>query len=645
MSGPQASALNAPQMPGAGLSQVSIPALAGGLLMLLLVALAIALYPGPPIPESARTIHRAVLIGDAGEREVSLPHRLEAADYAAAGGRVRYRIGFELERLPEEALAVYIPKLSLAGQVRINGLLIGTCAIGRLERLRCLHQPQLFAVPEGAWLTGANQIEVEIHASDRQANGLSAVTIGAAEPLAQGVYRVAYALRVEVVRPLTWLALCLGLISLSVALVLRGEAVHFWYGLTSIANALSNLNVLVQAPQVPVDVFSWFVFSTRLVSIPLILLTFLAYFGRDTPARRRWLFGYALLAPVLVYASGNDRLVVALLYLPLLPIGVPLLIGMLRWTRPERRVQDTLMTCALVLMLAAAIHDYLRFAFDVRFESVYLIAYASISTMMLMGALLVRQLVTALKDSRELTATLEQKVAEREAALRTRFEQVRELEQASARMEERDRLLRDMHDGIGSQLASARVQLRSGELSAGQAATVLQECIDDLRLLLDVSGNEAGRLEDALADLRFRLDRRLESAGIVPRWRIALDEMPAVEPDTLLQLMRIVQEAVANALRHADARQLSISAVWSAKAGELALSVRDDGRGIAIDPPATPGRGLRNMQRRAQAIGARLEVVDMAPGTAVRLTAPLPVRTQPGGSPARPLDEPGTLPG
>jgi signal transduction histidine kinase len=622
-SGARASAVNGPRTVGSGLSQVSIPALATGLLVLVLVALAITLYRGPAIPESARTVERAMLLSDAGEREVALPNVLETPDFAGSGGRVRYRIGFELERLPDEPLAVYIPKLSLAGKVRINGLLIGTCAIGPLERLRCLHQPQLFAVPEGAWVTGVNEIEVEVYASDRQANGLSAVTVGDAEALARGIYRYAFALRVEVIHPLTWLALCLGLISLSVALVLRGEAVHFWYGLTSIANALSNLNVLVQAPPVSVELFSWFVFSTRLVSIPLILLAFLAYFGRDTPARRRWLFGYALLAPVLVYLSGNDRMVVAALYLPLWPIGIPLLIGMLRWTRRELRVQDTLMTCALTMMMAAATHDYLRFALDVRFENVYLVAYASISTMLVMGALLVRQLVTALKDSRELTATLEQKVAEREAALVVRFERVRELEQSSARMEERERLLRDMHDGIGSQLASARVQLRSGELSARQAATVIQECIDDLRLLLDVSGNDGGSLEDALADFRFRLDRRLEPAGIAPRWRIALDGMPVLETDTLLQVMRIAQEAIANALRHADARLLSISAVWHEKRGELALGVRDDGRGIAVDPPPVPGRGLHNMRRRADAIGARLEVGDAFPGTAVRLTLPI----------------------
>jgi signal transduction histidine kinase len=189
-------------------------------------------------------------------------------------------------------------------------------------------------------------------------------------------------------------------------------------------------------------------------------------------------------------------------------------------------------------------------------------------------------------------------------------------------MEERERLLRDMHDGIGSQLASARVQLQSGELSARQAAIVLQECIDDLRLLLDVSGNEGGSLEDALADFRFRLDRRLESAGIAPRWRIALDGMPTLETDTLLQVMRIVQEAIANALRHADPRQLSISAVWYAKRGELALEVRDDGRGIAADPPPVPGRGLHNMRRRAESIGARLDVTAALPGTAVRLTLP-----------------------
>jgi len=95
-----------------------------------------------------------------------------------------------------------------------------------------------------------------------------------------------------------------------------------------------------------------------------------------------------------------------------------------------------------------------------------------------------------------------------------------------------------------------------------------------------------------------------------------------VAPYVALQLLRVMQEALTNALRHADARSITLALVHDGAL--LSLVVEDDGRGL---PPGGPGvgRGLATCSSRAEAIGARFALA--APpggGTRVELRWPLP---------------------
>jgi signal transduction histidine kinase len=91
----------------------------------------------------------------------------------------------------------------------------------------------------------------------------------------------------------------------------------------------------------------------------------------------------------------------------------------------------------------------------------------------------------------------------------------------------------------------------------------------------------------------------------------------------VLHLLRIVQEAIHNAMRHSGAGQIWIRAEHDPSSACLRLSVRDDGCGL---PPGLPqGRGLSNMQHRAREIGARLDLhaPDHGQGTVVDIVWPL----------------------
>jgi hypothetical protein len=195
-------------------------------------------------------LDQATLSSLAGEKPVILPHVLGPEDFAPTGGRVRYRLDVPLANPPSEPLGIYLSKLSLAGRLSLNGTDVGACGFGPLENLRCLHQPQLFVPPASLWHTGVNTLEFEIFANARQMNGLSPVRVGPAQALSEGPYLRKWLWQVELLQGMSWLAACLGGLALVVAWLLRPEKLYLWFGLCAIANALSNLNILVTTPLV-----------------------------------------------------------------------------------------------------------------------------------------------------------------------------------------------------------------------------------------------------------------------------------------------------------------------------------------------------------------------------------------------------------
>jgi signal transduction histidine kinase len=98
--------------------------------------------------------------------------------------------------------------------------------------------------------------------------------------------------------------------------------------------------------------------------------------------------------------------------------------------------------------------------------------------------------------------------------------------------------------------------------------------------------------------------------------------IPRLGEELEVAVYRIAQEAVANAVRHADAG--SVALTLSAVEGAICLEVRDDGRGFDRDELRTSALGLIAMEERAAALGGRLHIVARpGDGTTIRLECPL----------------------
>lgn len=223
-------------------------------------------------------------------------------------------------------------------------------------------------------------------------------------------------------------------------------------------------------------------------------------------------------------------------------------------------------------------------------------------------------IITTLNRAENSNFELERRITGKSDELEHSYRQLRKTEMASAlasaRLQERERLLRDMHDGLGAHLMTALRGVERSALDRGQIAQSLQDGMDELRMMMD-SADMGSDLSVALAAWRNRWDGRLGAAGVQLHWHLddSIDETQ-LHSDALLQIMRILQETATNVVKHAGASNLYVDARLR-QDGErtmLVIAARDDGRGLPAQDGTLGQRGLRNMRHRAAQIGAQLDI-------------------------------------
>jgi len=199
----------------------------------------------------------------------------------------------------------------------------------------------------------------------------------------------------------------------------------------------------------------------------------------------------------------------------------------------------------------------------------------------------------------------------------------------TAREEERRRLGRELHDGLGPTLAGSLLQLRAARVALADDPDRAYELLDKLERDSQQAILEVRRLArdlrppglDALG-LLGALRERVDAFSADPNLQVdfaAPDELPALPAAVEMAAYRIVLEAVANVARHARARHCRVALSVD---GGLTVSVSDDGSGF--EPDLRPGVGLRSMSERAAELGGTLTVTsNNGRGTVLEARLPL----------------------
>jgi signal transduction histidine kinase len=204
--------------------------------------------------------------------------------------------------------------------------------------------------------------------------------------------------------------------------------------------------------------------------------------------------------------------------------------------------------------------------------------------------------------------------------------------------EERRRIARELHDGLGQELTAAKIMLQeilqqedpkgSGESIrdvSGMIDGMLQQIRNISYLLHPPLLDEIG-LRSALG---WFLDGLSKRGGIQTSLETQPAEFPRLAPEVETALFRIIQEALTNVFRHARAQKVWV--ILAERKKEIAVTVRDDGVGVmehtAQFRPGNTGVGIASMRQRAKELGGEMKIRNANPGTVVELVIPIPSAT------------------
>ena len=220
-----------------------------------------------------------------------------------------------------------------------------------------------------------------------------------------------------------------------------------------------------------------------------------------------------------------------------------------------------------------------------------------------------------------LVALQQAQAREEQRRLNAELRATRALLADSARVNERTRISRELHDLLGHHLTALSLNLEvAGHLSEGRVREHVQQAHTLARLLLtDVREAVSQLREGGAIDLGAALRPLAEN---VPKLAIEMDiEQPLTvdDPERAHVLLRCAQEAITNAVRHAGASRLWLAARRDGH--NIILQVRDDGRG---SDQVLPGNGLRGLGERLRQHGGRLDIATRR-GQGFQLTITLPV--------------------
>jgi signal transduction histidine kinase len=218
----------------------------------------------------------------------------------------------------------------------------------------------------------------------------------------------------------------------------------------------------------------------------------------------------------------------------------------------------------------------------------------------------------------QINALLQTQLDQRTSELEAAHEREKAMVMVQAHQAERQRIMRDMHDGLGSNLMSMLLMAKRGKVEAPVVADGLQTVIDEMRLMIDSMDSVGESLQSALSIFRERMQARVEGAGKHFEWHEEQAELPLYGPRAVLQVFRVMQEAVSNALKHSSGDRITITIAPPVSAAHaLRIIVADNGSGLG--KANARGRGMANMTGRASAIGADLSVEDTPQGVRIVL--------------------------
>jgi hypothetical protein len=530
--------------------------------------------------------------------EVALPFSWDR-QVGAAQGEARFTL-----HVPAPAaagpVALYLPRVGNSFRVSFNGQELKSFgALPSDAHADSVHRPQLVDVPQRL-LQPSNVVEITIGGQRARGAGLSPVLFGPRDAVA-GRFESLWFWQIDASRVVAIASAVLSVLALLVWLRKR-DRLFLYYGVGELLWSIQTARVLFDNPLLPWPWHNVIVTAAYFAAPPLLCKFALAVVGRE----RGWL-GRAL--DVLVWLALPAS--VAFLAFGVLWVfpamqaaqtvgGLAMAVVVVRATWRSTMLEERVLCVAVALIMGSSIHDMTVLSLSKHaFELVPWIRFAWLGFALSMAWLMAERMR---KDALAL-ARLEGSV-----------------------LEERQRIVRDLHDGLGSHLMAALHSAQRGHATQEELAQQLREAVDRLRITVDAMHEAEGDITAALAAVRHRLASRLHAAGVELQWDV--EPLPAAAGWGVREahhLQMLLYEALGNVIAHARATSARLTArVERAATDEVRIELHDDGSGFDPEAARTAGgKGLANMHARATALRGRLEVRSGREGTSLALVLPL----------------------
>ncbi|MDI9333542.1 MAG: hypothetical protein QM533_04125 [Cytophagales bacterium] len=580
------------------------------------------------------TIEQANIVAETSSKIVkldaqSLPFRWDL-HFPSESGRVRYTI--YLPPRPSgsstEPYALYIPKIGNQVQVFLNGVMLdGSGVIGN-PRKDTTKAPYWRTFPVA--LLSTDQPSILVFETSVQAlrwGGLSEIFYGPESEL-HDRYKWAMWWQNDSYLMIISAFSVMGVIAW-VLWLRQGDGIYGLFALSAGWGAVSTLCQLLEMP--------WLIWPMQGIAWSVALawhVVFMARFTLEVIGRREHWVKLTLLA--LTLSIGIAYILAEPVYWTIvfgflcLPIVVVLICTGLVVDQHRSRGARLLFVVSLIVAIVALRDFFVLQLTDSGMSEFSFLPHALLLYVLVMGWIVVTRYMRQHRQYHELNLTLEKRITAREDAVISSFEIISRQEAEKAKLLERQRIMSDIHDGVGGQLVGLVNMIKRGGSDPSlfdqkQIAEHAQMAIDELRVAIDSMQSVDGDLATVLATLRYRLAPRLEASDIDLIWRVeALPVLQDLTPQKVLQIQRILLEAFANILKHSKAHNATLSARYYPDGRFIRITLVDDGIGFEPEELETQGHGLRNMRFRANAIEAEIAFERESP-RGCKLTLTLPV--------------------
>ncbi|WP_027520636.1 ATP-binding protein [Bradyrhizobium sp. Ec3.3] len=570
-------------------------------------------------------------------RPVTLPHFTNSR-YSLADPPL-YTGSFTFRTADAAAWSVFLPRFSNAVEVAVNDVVILDSRRDATANRPDRNTPEIAPIPSALLRDGANTFTLRLFVWGPLKGFLDTVYVGPDESL-RGAYETRMLLFVTLPVVFSAWQSILAVILAIMWLMRRHEPV---YGVLAIAMVLGVIQAFLPPPVPPAHPsrLAAVLLASAPIESALIVVFAVLFFGWRWPRYGTLLFapGLSVFAVGLVAGQPLPRILFLLLGIPTVGICLLLMAGVTA-TAVVRRQDAASLTlgCAVTIVLACWGHDMLS-VFEILPNERTFVSRLSYSAMLVaIGAGLTWRFARALNQVDSFAGQLIARVREAEDRLKASFAREEERARAAALANERTRLMRDLHDGLGGQLVSI-VALSERGADGRPIADAARAALKDLRLVIDSMDDIGGDLMLALGSWRERAAAQLRPHDIALDWHVTTPQglplHPELRPWHVIQIVRILDEAVTNAVKHAKARRITVTIEMLGGAPQDqrgVISIADDGQGFALpidgagNGEATgasqTARGLRNMKSRAGRCGATLELDSSPSGTSVRLQLP-----------------------